>query len=222
MTFGSEFWSLVGGAVLGGTIAAAIQLIPLKESRRQRAQDQEEARKALGHAMLFKMIKIYSNVRWFQNYLTEASNFADKHEPKLEPWQSVRAAANCPDRIHFKTDEMALILSFNDDELFNGMMLIDENHNSLVGTFSLFCSKRQSLMQMMPADMEGEMAKIELTEKALRIVRPRMVELNLLVGEITKMVEQDVGDSFRILQGLHKGLTKRLGFTKKLEFPDSQ
>ena len=60
-----EFWSaIIGGlvgATAGGAIAYFIQSKVLREGRKQRAEDHKQAQQALGHSLLFKMIRIYSD-----------------------------------------------------------------------------------------------------------------------------------------------------------------
>ena len=61
----TEFWAaIVGaivGAVVGGSIAYMVQVRALREGRKQRGEDHNRLQQALGHALLFKMVRIHSD-----------------------------------------------------------------------------------------------------------------------------------------------------------------
>lgn len=218
----TEFWSVLGGAVLGGAIAAGIQLIPLKESRRQRKEDREETRKALGHSIFLKMIRIHGNIQELRKSVDNAFIAARAQGFDGKPWHVVRPFANLPDPVHFSTDEMTLISSMEDDELFELLMRMDGIHNGLIKILALYSTERQSLTDQLPARMEGDKGRIELSPEERKWFEPKMVALDLLVVDLRKRMEKDYEDSSRALKKLHTALVSKLGFTKKLEFLSDQ
>lgn len=84
----TEFWSAIAGAVVGGVIAYAVQIRALREGKRQRADDQKSIQQGLGNSLLFKMIKIHSNIHGIHRHIEECFETAAKRGQKGEPWWS--------------------------------------------------------------------------------------------------------------------------------------
>ena len=53
----TEFWSAIFGAIVGGVIAFFIRWITLREARQQREAEHRRSQQALGHALLFKVLR---------------------------------------------------------------------------------------------------------------------------------------------------------------------
>jgi hypothetical protein len=66
-----EFWTTLGGAVVGGGIGYLIQLKNLREARANRRDDRKRADQGLGHALQFKMIKVHSNIHGVHRHIEE-------------------------------------------------------------------------------------------------------------------------------------------------------
>src|SRR5205823_3103766 len=117
----TEFWAAMLGAMIGaaagGFIAFVLQRANLRAAGRQRKQEADERRKALGHSLMFKVLQIHSQLRGLNQRLEQS--FA---EAKGEPWQTVLPLANYPDKVHFLGDEMAMLLSLGDNDLFNRLL----------------------------------------------------------------------------------------------------
>ena len=68
MTFGNEFWSAVAGAIVAsiatGLISYILQRQAFSAEQKQREDERTENRRALGHALMFKMIKIHFRFRF--------------------------------------------------------------------------------------------------------------------------------------------------------------
>lgn len=128
--FGGEFWAAIAGAIVGGLIALVIQLVALWAAKAERKEDHNERRRALGYALLFKMIQIYSNLRQLRDHLAGAYE-RGLEDGLEEPWQFVMPIVNVPDRVEFSTDEMSMLLSLGNDDVFNDLASLDQVHNSL-------------------------------------------------------------------------------------------
>ncbi len=169
----NEFWSAIAGAIVGGVIALGIQLLALHAAAKDRREAAAERQKALGHALLFKTIQIYSHLRSFNGHLKDAQAVAEKAGQKTIIWQIVLPFANLPQRVHFSTDEMAMLLSLKDDDLFNDLVSMDELHNSTIDIFSTYTARRLSLTAELPtSSMEGEVGTTPLNRPADGIPRP--------------------------------------------------
>lgn len=221
MAFGSEFWAAVigalVGAVAGGAIAAWIQLISLKEARRQRQEDRDETREALGNSILLKVMRIHSNNYGLRKDVDDAFKTAVEEGLEWEPWQIVRTFANLPNHFHISTNEMALIFSFGDDDLLEWMSLIDETHNGLIDILGLYSTMRQALTDKLPIKMTGERATAHLTPDQILTHGLKISELNHLANHMRERLKLDLDDSYRTLTKLHEVLTLKLGFTKKMD-----
>ena len=114
-----EFLSAIFGAIVGGMIAYAVQIKALREARNIREQDRKQVQQALGNSSIFKMIRIYSNASQIQQYIEECFKEAERDNFKGVPWRFVRPLANPPSDIHFSPDEMGMLLSLKDNDLFN-------------------------------------------------------------------------------------------------------
>src|SRR3546814_10422982 len=125
---GIEFWAAIIGAIIGGLIALGIQLLALRAAKNQRLEEAAERKKALAHALLFKMAKILSNLENFKEYLQGPLKIANEAKLEREPWELIQPLANYPDPIQFSTDEMAMLLSLKNDDLFNEILSMDQVH----------------------------------------------------------------------------------------------
>lgn len=215
---GTEFWAAIVGASVGGVIAFAIQLIVLIAAAKQRRKENDERTQALGYSLLFKMIKIHSNVHGFGRHLEES--FADAVEggTEREPWQIYRPLANAPSPVHFSTDEMAMLLSLKDDDLFNELFSQDSVHNGTLEIFQTLDSRRQALTDGLPATMEGATGETVLTQEQLLVVGPKMVEVNLLIESAREWCKKEEKISRKLLIRLHSTLKDKVGLTNKLSF----
>src|SRR5262245_8629003 len=101
----AEFWSAIAGAVVGGFIAFGVQMIALRETRKQQIAEHQQRQKALAHSLVFKMIGVHSNFRSIRRHFDDCLRKADE-KAKAEPWQIVLPLANFPENIHFSSEEM--------------------------------------------------------------------------------------------------------------------
>ena len=216
MTFGTEFWSAICGAVVGGVIALCIQLIALRAAKMERNEQKKERRDALGHSIVFKVMRIHSNFYQLHFHLEEAFASVDS-QSHGEPWSFVLPLANTPDDVHFSPDEMSLILSFGSPELTDSLMSLDVVHNSLIDIFETYAGMRADILPLMPAEMVGGVGKSTLTKEQLKVARPRMVMMNRLISDTRGRAEVDYLESKKAVQDLFKSLNDKLGLKIKLE-----
>lgn len=214
----SEFWAAIIGAVVGsvvgGFIAYLIQQKALNASSEQREQEAKERRQALGYALLFKMLRIHSALKHLQMHLTECLGKLEEDEcAGWEPWQVTLPIANHAEKVHFSTDEMAMLLSLKNDDLFNDLASLDVIHNSTVELFRTFSSKREALLEILPANMNGMVGSIEIPIEQAMYIRPKMVELNALILDMNDRCNQDAEEAWAVLERLNPTLNEKLGLT---------
>lgn len=218
MSLGNEFWAAMIGAVVGGLIAFAIQMISLHEVRKQRADDQYEKRKALAHSILFKMLRIHTNLLNFHKFLEESFHKAAEKQLSNEPWKIVRPLATLPKHVYFSDDEKSLILSLDDFVVFNSIASMDEIHNNHIELFLTYGNKRSAMTSKMPAKMKGMVGTTTLSKKDMLMLESTMSTLNELIEVMRPQIETDYLKSCTTSKNLHILLTKNTLFTQNLKF----
>jgi hypothetical protein len=211
----TEFLAAISGAIVGGLIAFAIQLIVLRQARKQRDEETRERQQAIGQALLIKMIKIHSTLfgmhRQLEDFFENASN------PKLEPWEFVLPLANLPQFVSFSTDEMSLFLSLKNNGLFNSILHMDEIHNTTIDSFRTYRELRASLTSSLAAEMEGIVGTTNFTKPQYDFFRPKMVEINQLAIDLRERCNIDQQESWEVLEALNSALRNAIGLKYKLE-----
>lgn len=212
----NEFWSAIVGAIVGsivaGVIAYLIQRQALKASAKQHEKETKEKQRALGHALLFKMMRIHTNLGVMRMHLEECLGRLETEEHAgWEPWQVVLPIANHAEVVHFSTDEMAMLLSLKDNNLLNDLASLDVIHNSTIDLFRTHASHRAALLErLIPENMDGMVGEIVLTKEQVMYVRPKMVELNALIISMNGRCGQDADQAGDILQRLTTTLNEKL------------
>lgn len=215
---GTEFWSAIAGAVVGGFIAYIVQMKALREARKQREEDNRRVQQALGNSLLFKMLRIYSDFYAIHRHIEECFEEAAKKRFEGEPWQFLLPLANLPDAINFSSDEMGMLLAQKNNDVFNLVLSMDVIHNSLIAAVSVLSSERRELTQRVKADQaEGNVLSGILNRDQMLTLRPRMIEVNSLIENIRVMAKRDSDESKDALERLQMLLRDKLGLTYTLE-----
>jgi len=213
----NEFLAAIAGAVIGGGIAYAVQMVALREARKQRAEDAEARQRALGHALIFKMIRLHSHFRILNLGIRQAIATALKDGFRGQTWQFVLPTVNLPDPIHFTTDEMVMLLALKDNALFNDLAEMDERHNGTIAGFTAYAKNRVELGAMLPSAMHGNVGTAELTQDQFHAIGPKMAEVNSLIEALIPQCEQQEQEAWSVLSRLIALLTSKIGLTLKLE-----
>lgn len=213
----SEFLAAIAGAVVGGIITYMVQMIALREARKQRTEDAQMRQKALGYALLFKMTSLYSHLRGLRSQIDKASAQANAAGFRGEMWQYVLPTVNLPDHIHFTTDEMVMLLALKNNDLFNELAAMDERHNTTLIGFAAYSDSRMKLGSMLPSLMHGNVGTAELNDEQMRVVRPRMVEVNSLIEALYVQCQSQEREAWDVLTRLNVALASSVGISVKLE-----
>ncbi|CAA2141767.1 hypothetical protein [Hyphomicrobium sp. ghe19] len=218
----TELWAAIVGAVVGGLIAVAVQLIALRETRSVREQDHKRQREALANSLIFKSMRIFSTAHGLHQHFIESDVRAAADGCNGESWQKYLPIANPPEPIHFSHEEMGMLLALKDSFVFNAMMNMDVRHNSALATLRAFNDSRASLTQAIcsVASLDAEEGRlvshsIPLSETAK--LRPMMIEVNSLADDLKAHVASDFVRAKQNLQDLQALFKKELGFSYKLE-----
>jgi hypothetical protein len=139
-------------------------------------------------------------------------------QAKGEPWQIVVPLANYPAKVHFSPDEMAMLLSLGDDDLFNRILSMDQIHNGMIDVFETYGRLRLALTSLMSAEMSGKTGTSLFTDDEMRFLRPKMVELNEIIDQLKPKCTKDAADAWAVAKDLNELLRRKVGlkfsFTK--------
>jgi hypothetical protein len=218
-------FSVIGGSILGGAmstiVAFVVQKRNLDAAKKQRDDDRLEVRKARGYALLFKMIRIASNIENLGKAMQGCFEEAARRGFKWDPWQIVQPIVPATDLVNFTPEEMALILSI-DDKLFNEIASLDQLHNSTAALFDLYGTMRQKVLERFGAVMSGNFGTTGLTQAEHDWLAPRAAELNGLIAVLQQRADQDAKETWSVLIKLRNTLEEKLGIKHRLERRDGQ
>ena len=214
----TAFWSAVAGAVVGGLIALVIQLVNLRASKRQRDEDRLYTRQALGNSLLFKVVRIHSNIFGIHHHIETCYKSALKLGGESEPWNFMIPLANPPEFVFFSADEMAMLLALKDNELFNLVMSLDVIHNSLVEMLKLLNVTRKDLTDRLKVQqIDGTTLSGVFSENEKLALRPKMIEVNALAEQVRMLAKNYYDDSAKALEQLAELLRSKLNLTYSIE-----
>lgn len=204
----TEFWAAIIGAIVGSVSAGVITwLLQRNQDKRQIL----ERNKGLARSLIFKLVRIHSDMVGFKSHVEEGVANAAQNDLELG-WQSLRAIGNLPERISFSSDEMAYLLSLGNDDLFNKVLSLDVVHSSTIGIFELYKERRLALTDMLSASaMEGAVGTTELNDSQLAFFAPKFAELDLLVADMKSRVDTDAMESREALLGTAVAVRQTLG-----------
>jgi hypothetical protein len=216
-------FSAIGGSLIGSTIGGCVSWLlhrkSLAAAKAQRDADRLEVRKALGYALLFKLIRLASDLRTLGKTVRSILDYAKSQGFAGAAWQVVPPIVPLPDAVVFAPEEMALVLSF-DRELFNDMAALDQLHKSTVGIFELYNSRRNAVMERFGAEVKGTIGTTFLTPEDKRWLDPRAVELSSLVDAMLQRTEHDGQEAVSAMERFRGVLEREYKLKLKLEYKE--
>ncbi|KJC60065.1 hypothetical protein UP10_15455 [Bradyrhizobium sp. LTSPM299] len=218
-------FSVIGGSLLGGAVSTVVAFVVQKRNldsaKKQREEDRLDVRKVRGYALLFKMIRMASNMENLSKAMRSCFDEAAKQGFRGAPWQIVQPMVPATDPVNFTPEEMALILSI-DDKLFNEIASLDQLHNSTAAIFEAYGKMRQKVLDRFGAVMAGNVGVTGLTQEQANWLAPRATELNGLVAAMQQRCDQDGQELWAVLLKLRDALETKLGIKHRLERRDAQ
>jgi hypothetical protein len=212
----ATFGAAVLGAVVGGLISYLLQGQALAATNVQQDSDRREVRKALALSLVFKMIRISSDLNNLGKSILDSMERARKDGITGMPFQIVMPTLPLPDPIRFSPDEMAWVLSVNNN-LFNEMGPLDELHTSTVAIFDLYNAKRSHLLDRLGAEMKGMVGTTTLTHEQKLWFEPRAAELNQLVELMIQRSQRDTKEAWAAFDKLTAVVSREFNMNLKFE-----
>ncbi len=214
----TEFWSAIVGAIVGGVIALAVQLVAIHAASKQRREDRLEIQKTLGASLIFKLIRIHTGIYGIHAHIDGCLSSAKQRGLSGEPWQFVMPLINPPDHVHFNSEEMAMLLNLRDFNVFNAVLSLDVVHNSHIDSLRVLNTERRALTDRLKAEEAvGTTLSGTLNYEQVMLLKPKMIEVNTLIEQIQNKTKSDTSLAFDALNSVSKLLREKLSLTYKIE-----
>jgi hypothetical protein len=213
---GNEFWAAIAGAIVGATVGGIISYCLQRQSLgaavTQRDKDALFHQQTLARSFVVKLSILYSHLGQMDRHMQGIfARIAAQPDPKPEAWQIAVPVAPLPSLVHFSTDELTLLLTLKLDDLFNAAAMMDEIHNNAVALFETFNAKKEALNSLItPEAFTGMVGHIALTQDQVRVVRPKMLEINQLVDAMRGHTDRGAKESFALLSSVVAGFNDKL------------
>lgn len=208
---GSEFWSAITGAVVGGLIAFWIQNKTLIEARNERRSERLQAETALAYSLLFKVIKIYNNLEHIRRHVDMQKTL---HGESTGPSGYLLALANLPSAIEFSADEMSMLLSIQSDDTFNSILSLDSIHNSIMPVWELYAALREKVkMSSQTIQFDSKVGRSEIQVKNDSPLAVAIFEADQMATELVRRAYVDATEAKQVLDELIACFRAKFGFT---------
>lgn len=208
--FDSNFWAAIVGAIVGGVFSVGLQAYNFYHG-------QKKTNRALGYSLLFKLMTIHTH----QSHFLKHINNMKQHDPDVEhPARWLLPIANVPHRIEFSSDEMAMLLSLKNNDVFNKIASLDGVYNSILPVWSLYQAVRTELGNLNTKGLNHQTGEgfIALTKDSPEEVK--FFEVNHLASQLISRASEDEKEARQGLIEAAKVLESNLGIKAKLEFRD--
>jgi hypothetical protein len=102
----NEFWAAIIGAVVGGIISFAIQLIVIRSQRLERLANIERSRHVAAYHLTTSLHFVLMTQVELARMLTEARNRADEFHKDKALWRTLLPIPNLPSEVRFPKNRM--------------------------------------------------------------------------------------------------------------------
>tara|TARA_R110000868_G_scaffold148473_3_gene370426 strand:- start:70 stop:843 length:774 start_codon:yes stop_codon:yes gene_type:complete len=213
------FWAGILGAAVGGLIAFAIQLKVLRENRELRNEDRKLSQQAMANSLVFKLRKIYSNFSIMQEHVDQCFSSDLAKEEGAEIWQFLLPLGNPPPSIELSSDEMSMLLSLGDLDVFNAVAGLDDGHNALMDSVRLYTQKREELTSQLQHVGRNDSAVVSVAdEKEKLTLLPYFLVANSVASALAEHTDRGFSDSNAALTDALKLLKDKELINFNMEF----
>lgn len=214
MPLDAGFWSAIFGAIVGGLLALIAQCIQIYYIEKTRKLDEKERRILLAHSLMFKIIKIYTNIRLMKNHIEgDMKNFSQIDVLKEHVYVQVRPVVTRLSEVNFTPEELTLAMRLKDDEFFNRIASIDAIHNSHLQTLQHMSSTIIDIRNNIGFifDKNGNVTNISGLESDK--IMPKATELSELIPSFLSELRADEILTASSIESLNSKLKKILGIS---------
>lgn len=213
----TELWSAIVGALIGGAIAAGVEYRALRSERAERELTKKETERALARSLLLKLMRIHSNILNIGKYIAHALAKGRQIDASVDPWAIVQPSAFQPNPVTFSAEEMGMLHSLGNDELFNRVISLDESHNLIVGLVPSYNQRRTLLTDQLTVEIadDGRTA-ITAVDDNWRKLRSIMLDLNSIINQAEIQSRTQVSEAAWALVDFAKLARERFGLKIEL------
>lgn len=172
-TLGAVLLGAVVGSVVSGGVTFAMQM-----------RSQRDASKARSVALILKLSKIASSLVGANQQVLEGIAEAEAGGALGGAWEKMVAMGGMS-KIYIHPEEFSVFIDMKDYDYLNKLLLIDDKHNAVVDAIAMYSEKRTSLLDLMPARMEGLAGHVEIDDPVLFAkVSPKIAEVKLMAENL--------------------------------------
>ena len=216
MALGNEFLAAIFGAVVGGLIAALIQLITLHHTNSKETKRDLEQKQALGRGLLFKLMRIEADLNQINQHLNYCKNNATPDMLK-EPWSYMMPIANLPDPIKISPEEVSLVIGPKNNEILNNLLDLEHVHKSSLSVMRQVGKTKEKVSRKMGrTNYSGTIGIRNVPPKLLSKLRPDMISMSSLVKDAHSRSQRDYDLAQNTLQETNRILSEEICLKFKL------
>ncbi len=207
----SEFWAAIAGAVVGGALTIASQIL---------TERQKEAvnRRAKAIALFAKIRRMHDNLRSIDRWLRDG--LADAKRDNIEVAFATLEIANPFNETYLTDEEKLVAFLWSDPDLFREIENTEYAYNNILPLVREFSDGKRHLLDGLSISEHGpNIYRIELGEDAAR-KRAKIEALNALLADMTQSIGSDLQASEFALRGVM--LRLRHDHRVKLAFVEKQ
>ena len=147
-----------------------------------------------------------------------ADCYSHGEERGWEPWQSLQELANPPEAMVFSSDEMGMLLSLGNADVFNSVLPIDMFHANFLNAFNRFFRLRNEITDRIPpVNAGGGVIEGVVDGELMRILQPRIMAANALADDMLRQSGEHREEAEQAMNALHALFTEKLGLTHRIE-----
>lgn len=210
MSFGSEFWVAIAGAVVGGMIAVLAQWMFEYLKERKRA-------KKTGTVVFFKMLKICTNTQLLRNYIEKCFSEIDPNIGS-HPCSVLRPLVGPPEKIYFSPEEVSLIASKKEDSLVVKIMDSEACYNNLLVILEKYSNLREEFYSSQPSELVGNLSRTEYKDEVeYKSAQVTIAILDDMAKIIRERAHQDLKESSSYFIEVSSFLKNHIGLNFKIK-----
>lgn len=214
--FGSEFWSAIAGAVVGGAISYAVQWQALKHDRNLRDKEAADLKEAVALRLLMNLQVMYNNLNSIASHVDRALQSAE--EKGWEVWNALPPIPNLPRHVELSPEELMMLLQARQAPLFNRVRDIEMVHHALIESLKVYLTVRTELGRKMGAEMDGKIGTSRLSSDDLIRLGPLIADVSGLAQSIAETARDDADDAKDVWKEYRDLLPALIGKTLTIEF----
>ena len=222
---GLDAWvGLIGGlvgAILGSAVSGGISY-KLQRREHDRADAVRRAdlvlrQKSIAHRLIDKLLAIQADLHMLRDHYIKQEDRAREAGGGAERWTYHVPLFVGVDNIQYDSDESALLLDLELNEVFNDVTSLPRIHNQHLEIVRAYTAKREQMRPLLPSgEMSGATGAYFATQAIEAATGPLRTEMNSMLEFAVTSIDKDANDATNGLNVAHAALAQKLGLKFKL------